>query len=749
MPVLDRLVNWIAPMSPPPELEPWVPPALSAAASAAPPGPPTDVPPSPPRHLTAAAAPDRQTPAGPLPLTLQPPLQTDWEDRAWEAYKHLGSARQAVDWLANNASRCHLYIGKINTDGTGDPEPVDDAGVAGEILQELHDGPIGQTAMLKRMARHILVCGATWMAGYPAPPPPGTPAADRPTEPPAGAAGVGRATGLATTPDDTDTDSGGTPSTAGSGDDAPRTAWAVLSRKEWMDAEGGGVRLKLADHPDRGPDGWVTFTPEQKVVLIPIYDPDAQDAQYATSAFEAALKDTDELEGLNKRVAADIVSRLIGNGIGAISESATMPNPAAGEGVNPINGDPFVRAVDAAARTAIQNPESADARLPIWVKVSDESFAGDGPIKHVTFATPFDAQIPVLREAARRALAADLDIPAEVVLGVQDLNHWCVDADTEILTREGWRRHDELQAGDLVLTLDHSTGISEWEAVFEVNRWDVVDEPMLCLDGEQHSSMTTMGHRWPVVQHPESRTRRRRRMVTSEDLDNDDVLILPTHVHSDDTVRPGYEDRLQPVADLGRSIVRYTGTIWCPTTPNGTWLARRKGTVFYTGNSAWAVSEDAIKSHLGPLMTVIVTGLTLRILWPAMRTAGETGVDEVCIWWSASEVAQRPDRSEITLKAHEQKIIGGKAARRELSFDDDDAPEPDELTPPVPPGDGRDDNAGDNAAAGDDRQRQSQAAGGARSNRQPGTGGQARPGNTPNPPRPSNRANGRSPARTT
>lgn len=33
--------------------------------------------------------------------------------------------------------------------------------------------------------------------------------------------------------------------------------------------------------------------------------------------------------------------------------------------------------------------------------------------------------------------------------------------------------------------------------------------------------------------------------------------------------------------------VDYDGTIWCPTTPNGTWLARRKGSVYWTGNSSY------------------------------------------------------------------------------------------------------------------------------------------------------------------
>ncbi len=32
-------------------------------------------------------------------------------------------------------------------------------------------------------------------------------------------------------------------------------------------------------------------------------------------------------------------------------------------------------------------------------------------------------------------------------------------------------------------------------------------------------------------------------------------------------------------------IIQYTGTVWCPTTPNGTWFARRRGTTYFTGNS--------------------------------------------------------------------------------------------------------------------------------------------------------------------
>jgi hypothetical protein len=34
-----------------------------------------------------------------------------------------------------------------------------------------------------------------------------------------------------------------------------------------------------------------------------------------------------------------------------------------------------------------------------------------------------------------------------------------------------------------------------------------------------------------------------------------------------------------------RRSVEHSGVIWCPTTANGTWFARRRGTTYFTGNS--------------------------------------------------------------------------------------------------------------------------------------------------------------------
>jgi hypothetical protein len=54
------------------------------------------------------------------------------------------------------------------------------------------------------------------------------------------------------------------------------------------------------------------------------------------------------------------------------------------------------------------------------------------------------------------------------------------------------------------------------------------------------------------------------------------------------------QNRERKGVDAGMKIERRThdGVVWCPTTPNGTFLARRRGTVYWTGNSMECVPKS-------------------------------------------------------------------------------------------------------------------------------------------------------------
>lgn len=75
----------------------------------------------------------------------------------------------------------------------------------------------------------------------------------------------------------------------------------------------------------------------------------------------------------------------------------------------------------------------------------------------------------------------------------------CVDESTQILSKRGWLYHYELEPGDTVLTLNHETGLSEWNEVEDVKRQNVADKTMKLWSGNEFSALTTPDHRWPVV----------------------------------------------------------------------------------------------------------------------------------------------------------------------------------------------------------------------------------------------------------
>nr|WP_062330828.1 peptidoglycan-binding protein [Herbidospora sakaeratensis] len=78
---------------------------------------------------------------------------------------------------------------------------------------------------------------------------------------------------------------------------------------------------------------------------------------------------------------------------------------------------------------------------------------------------------------------------------------YCVDEQTEILTRDGWKSYREIQPGDLTLTLNHETGLSEWQPLLDVYVFPAQSRTMIRMEGDRHSSLTTPQHRWPVERY--------------------------------------------------------------------------------------------------------------------------------------------------------------------------------------------------------------------------------------------------------
>jgi hypothetical protein len=122
---------------------------------------------------------------------------------------------------------------------------------------------------------------------------------------------------------------------------------------------------------------------------------------------------------------------------------------------------------------------------------------------------------------------------------------YCVDDETEILTSQGFRRYDELDENDCVLTLNHEEGQAEWQPLLAVNVFDPKPRRMILMDGRSHSSLTTPNHRWPVVRYVR---RYRSKVVEPRSRGRQYALIAAEHVRRFATSETlGYFDRI-PVA---------------------------------------------------------------------------------------------------------------------------------------------------------------------------------------------------------
>ncbi|MFB7906661.1 Hint domain-containing protein [Kitasatospora sp. NPDC056076] len=532
---------------------------------------------------------------------------SEWQRQVWELYDLVTEIRFGSNWIGNACGRARLYVGKIDKDGSSGPIPIEEEDNPDESLMtplnELFGGQLGQSEMLNRFAVHLSVPGETYMVGY----------------------------------DDPDTG---------------ERVWQVASSDEVTPTGYETVKVRRADQ-----DCWVELNlADGSSQLLRMWKPHPRIAWLPDSPLLSLRQTAQEILDLSGHISASAKSRLAGAGLLFLPDSIDFPNPDQAEGgVNPAHSDVFKNILMEAMSAPIRDREHPSAMVPIII--SGPAEAADA-IKWMTFSTPLDANASDLRDAAVRRLAVGLDMPSEILTGLGDSNHWCVDEATEILTSDGWKDRAQLTVGELVLTWDQIATRERWVPVEKINVFEVADELMYRFDLPELNAFTTANHRWPVRRDGVPT------YATSETLAIGDVLLTPGGEVAFDPARVSTE--------------RFTGTVWCPTTDTTTWCARRAGTAYYTGNSAWAIEESAIKLHVEPMLGLMCSALTTDFYRPALEALGRKDADDWVIWYDASSLVQRPNRGPDALQAHDTGLISDDATRRELGFSKDDAPSEDE-----------------------------------------------------------------------
>lgn len=103
--------------------------------------------------------------------------------------------------------------------------------------------------------------------------------------------------------------------------------------------------------------------------------------------------------------------------------------------------------------------------------------------------------------------------------------------------------------------------------------------------------------------------------------------------------------------------------------------------------TAWAIKEDTFQAHIQPLVELICEALTKTYLKQALAKLSDTEIaevlsstgaktlDEIIVWYDATELVIRPDKGDKAIALHDRFAISDETLRRESGFNDDDKPD--------------------------------------------------------------------------
>ncbi|KPI33278.1 hypothetical protein OV450_1366 [Actinobacteria bacterium OV450] len=343
--------------------------------------------------------------------------QQGWQYRSFDMYHAVPEVRFAASWMGNAMGRARLFAGRRADDGTIEPAPPGHR--AQEIVSQIAGGPDGQGKMLAAFGKHLTVPGEGWILVRP------------------------NSEVLS-------------PFSPEDGHD-----WRVLSIREVRQQAGKLIAEVDGDDvavPEGDPDNMDPDAP----VAIRVWEPDPERSMEADSAVRSSMDLLEELLLLNAAVRAITRSRLTGRGLLLVPKGVRFPTAPGQSDAE----DDLIEVFMTIAETAIRDPESAAATVPIILELPAEAIA---EFKLIKFESEFDDLALKLREEAVRRFAIGLEIPAEILLGLGDVNHWGQWALTAEAINLGIE--PKLATVSYALTQQWLRPILEFEKVEDWHRW--------------------------------------------------------------------------------------------------------------------------------------------------------------------------------------------------------------------------------------------------------------------------------------
>lgn len=296
------------------------------------------------------------------------PQYDSWQEQAWSMWEQVSEFEAAVSWRANAMSRIRLVAAEVVPGGD---EPVMlTEGPAAEAMRRFAGGTAGQGEFMKEATIHLSVPGEGWAVGEEI-------------------RGIER--------------------------------WSVYSADE-LKFRNGRYQVKEGERAN-------DFRPlSENAIKLRFWNRHPRHGWEADSEARHALNALTELDLINKRIVAEVMSRLASNGL-LLYDKGVLSFPQLEQPEGADQADPFAAMFVAVASRGIKNPQSPEALLPIPLgyDLGDADRSQIDPkllMQHVKFTDVIDDKLLNERESAIRRLAISMDMPPEVLTGMGELTHW-------------------------------------------------------------------------------------------------------------------------------------------------------------------------------------------------------------------------------------------------------------------------------------------------------------------------------------
>lgn len=291
----------------------------------------------------------------------------DWQTEAWRLYDIVGELHKLSGRVGDSVSQARLYVTEVDDTGEETGEVTDDR------IRRLAAVPLGTGSQrddnLRLAGIDLAVGGECWVIGE----------------------------GAAKNPE----------SAEGSWFVVTGGAFGKIGDKVTVKRPqiNGGRKLELEDGRD---------------ILIRCWRPHPNDTDQADSFTRSAIVPLREIELLTKREFAELDSRLTGAGIMFVPEGVDFPR----QETDPEGIAGFMAYIQRAAAASMTNQGDARSMVPIMATVPDHLIEHMDKLSPLTFWSDLSAEITPMKDRAITRVASMAEIPAEVLTGISDANHW-------------------------------------------------------------------------------------------------------------------------------------------------------------------------------------------------------------------------------------------------------------------------------------------------------------------------------------